>query len=120
VRQFNKDRTDAKVTEQQTNDAADKAKRVDTIAELRAILDVLRTDFDAYKKESKAELKETRAELDASEVRSHECDRKGERMSAHIFYLEEVIRRAGNVDFRPWSEVAAGSGPHASLKEFKS
>jgi hypothetical protein len=114
VRQFLKDRSDSKQAEKKADDEAQKSKKIDTIAELKSLLDTLRTDFDAYKKESKAELQETRKNLEASETRSHECDRRSDRMSAHIFYLEDAIRR-GVKDFRSWSEVDAGSGNHAAI-----
>lgn len=116
IRQFMKDRSETKLTEKKAEDEADKVKRVDTIAELKKLHDDLRSDFDKYKIESKAELKETRKELDAEKDRSHACDRKTDRMSSHIFYLEETIRRANpTFSFRPWVEVSGGSGPHATL-----
>lgn len=113
-RQFRKDRAEDK---KQTNES-DKAKRDDTIAELKGLLDLQRSDFDAHKKESKAEILELRKDLEASEVRSHECDRKTDKMSSHIYYLEDTIRRAvPQIAFRPWSEVEFGSALHEPLKE---
>lgn len=114
ARQFLKDRIESKQAEKKADDEAQKAKKIDTIAELKGLLDLLRADFDAYKKESKAEMQETRSDLEASEKHGHECDRKTDRMSAHIFYLEDAIRR-GVKDFRSWSEVEVGSGPHAAF-----
>ena len=116
VRQFLKDRSDTKMTEKKAEDDAEKVKRVDTIGELKALHDTLRADFDSYKRDSKAELAQTRKELDAEKDRSHACDRKTDRMSSHIFYLEETIRRANpEFTFRPWTDIEGGSGPHAVL-----
>lgn len=121
VRQFLKDRSETKMTEKKAGDESDRVKRVDTIAELKGLHDALRADFDRYRVESKDELAKTRAELDAEKDRSHACDRKTDRMSAHIFYLEDTIRRAvPEFKFRPWSEIDGGTGSHAALpKETK-
>lgn len=111
VRQFFGDRAAAKAAAKKEGDEADKVKRVDTIAELQGMMATLRADFAEHKKESRADQDRLEKELDEQRVKGHDCDRKTDRMSAHIFYLEETIRRAGIVDFRPWAEVEAGAKP---------
>jgi len=120
IRQFRKDGVDGRIAEKKVADESEKVKRVDTIAELKGLLDDLRKDFDTYKKDAKAELADQRKQLDDADEHRHECDRKSDRMAGHIFYLEEIIRRfPGAPDFRPWLEVSTGSAPHAPLKESK-
>jgi Na+-transporting NADH:ubiquinone oxidoreductase subunit NqrC len=116
LRQFNKDRAESKQAEKKQADETEKVKKVDTIAELKMMLDQLRADFDTYKRETKADLQQARKEMEDAEARSHECDRKSERMSAHIFYLEDAMRKGG-IDFRPWVEVENGSAKHMPLKK---
>ena len=115
VRQFFGDRSTRQSAEKKEIDEADKVKRVDTIAELEKMMTALRSDFSEYKKESRADLANMEIELEGYRTKSQDCDRKTDRMSSHIFYLEGIMRKAG-MDFVPWVEVEAGTGLKAALK----
>jgi len=107
VRQFNKDRAETKT-----------AEKKDALSELQGILATYRTDFAEFKTEARIELAKLERELEDQRALSHDCDRKTDRMSSQIFYLESVMKKAG-LDFVPWVQVEDETGPKAALKPTK-
>lgn len=93
---------------------AKKKERVDAMAELKNLYDMLKKDYEQTKLLNETRMGKVETSLDESEKHRHKCEKRQERMAAHIRYIEEAMRRS-KMEFMPWCEVDDESKEHEIL-----